>query len=92
MAGKLGDLKKVIADEHIILREDKTKTKASSKANAKPGVKSLMDDSKSYKKIHPDANEATRKKIKKLCAELDLPLWLVIEQAVDDLAKKHKIN
>ncbi len=90
--GNLGDIKKKIADEHIILTEDLPKPKPKSKANAKPGVKSLMDKSKSYKKIHPDASEETRKKIKKLCAELDTPLWLVVEEAIEDLAKKYKIN
>ena len=84
MPGKLGDIKKKISDEHIILTENSPQ--------AKRGVKSLMDESKSYKKIHPDASEETRKKIKKLCAELDLPLWLIVEQAIDDLAEKHKIN
>ena len=84
MPGKLGDIKKKISDEHIILTENSPQSKR--------GVKSLMDESKSYKKIHPDASEETRKKIKKLCAELDLPLWLIVEQAIDDLAEKHKIN
>jgi hypothetical protein len=84
MPGKLGDIKKKISDEHIILTEGSPQ--------AKRGVKSLMDASKSYKKIHPDASEETRKKIKKLCAELDLPLWVIVEQAINDLAEKHKID
>ena len=87
--GDLGDIKakQKVQSKHIILRKTEKK-----KPNGKTGPKSLRDESKSYKKIHPDASEETRKKIKKLCAELDLPLWLIVEQAIEDLAKKNKIN
>ena len=77
--------------KHIILRETEKK-KETKTENKKPGVKSKMDDSKTYKKIHPEASAETRKQIKVLSAMLDLEMWEVVEKAIEDLAKKNKIN